>query len=83
MFKSGYLPKALGVLMQVAGVRYLVNSFALLLAPSFAQAIFPGILVPAFIGEASVCLWLVMKGVDVPRFEQRVKSWQHPMTANR
>ena len=74
MYKSDYLPKALGVLMQIAGLSYLVNSFALLLAPAFAQSIFPGVLVPAFIGELSVCLWLIAKGVDVPQWEQRVLS---------
>lgn len=73
-FKSGYFPKALGVLLQIAGVRYLVNSFALVLAPAFAQSIFPGVLIPAFIGELSVCLWLIAKGVNLPQWEQRVKS---------
>src|SRR5437870_13178341 len=33
IFRSGYLPKALGVLMQIAGLSYLTNSFALILAP--------------------------------------------------
>ena len=73
IFRSGYLPKALGVLMQVAGVSYLVNSFVLLLAPSFAPSIFPAILVPAFIGEMSLCLWLLAKGVNLPQWQQRVK----------
>src|SRR5712691_8076103 len=63
IFKSGYLPKAVGVLMLIAGVCYLTNSFALLLAPDFANRLFPAILVPAFIGETSFCLWLLVKGV--------------------
>src|SRR2546427_4717445 len=46
IFRSGYLPKALGVLMQIAGLSYLTNSFALLLAPNFANRLFPAILVP-------------------------------------
>jgi Domain of unknown function (DUF4386) len=68
MFRSGYFPKALGVLMFVAGLSYLTNSFALLLTPSIAASIFPGVLVPAFVGELSFCLWLIVKGVDL---EQR------------
>src|SRR5205814_1011991 len=59
IFKSDYLPKAIGVLMQIAGLSYLINSFALLLAPRLADQLFPAILVPAFIGEASFCLWLL------------------------
>ena len=71
MFKSGYLPKALGVLLQVAGFSYLANSGAMLLAPGLAQAIFPAVLVPAFVGELAVCLWLVFRGVDAQRWAQR------------
>ena len=33
IFKSGFLPRAIGVLMQIAGLCYLTNSFALILAP--------------------------------------------------
>jgi len=71
IFRSGYLPKAVGVLMQIAGLCYLTNSFALILAPSFADRIVPAILVPAFIGEASLCLWLLVKGVNVEEWNRR------------
>jgi hypothetical protein len=50
IFKSGYLPKAVGVRMQIAGLSYLTNSFALVLAPVLANRLFPAILVPAFVG---------------------------------
>ena len=69
IFRSGYLPKALGVLMQIAGLSYLTNSFALLLAPDIASRLFPAILIPAFIGEASLCLWLLVKGVNVEKWQ--------------
>src|SRR5438094_3425477 len=73
IFKSGYLPKAVGVLMQIAGVCYLTNSFALILAPAVANRLFPAILVPAFIGEASLCLWLLVKGVKVGKWEEKAR----------
>src|SRR2546425_12342976 len=41
LFRSGYFPKTLGVLMTIAGLSYLTNSFTLLLAPTFAAMIFP------------------------------------------
>jgi|SRR5271154_4641464 len=72
--KSGYLPKILGVLMQIAGVCYLINSFALLLAPKVANVLFPAILLPAFVGELSLCLWLLVKGVNVPRWEEKSRA---------
>jgi len=66
--KSGYLPKVLGMLIQVAGVGYLTNTLALYLAPNFQARVFPAILVPAFVAEASLCLWLLFKGVNVEKW---------------
>ncbi|WP_416758125.1 DUF4386 domain-containing protein [Roseateles sp. So40a] len=60
--KSGVLPRALGWCLGVAGVAYLVNSFALLLAPKLAQMLFPAVLLPALFGELAVALWLTFKG---------------------
>jgi Domain of unknown function (DUF4386) len=71
IFKSGYLPGILGVLIQIAGLCYLTNSFAMILAPAFANLIFPIILVPAFIGELSICLWLLVKGVNVAKWKEQ------------
>lgn len=79
IFKSGYLPKTVGVLMQIAGVCYLTNSFALILSPAFADKLFPAILVPAFIGELSLCLWLLVKGVNVEKWEARVGAQRSSM----
>lgn len=62
--QSGYFPRVIGRLMQIAGVCYLVNSFALILSPPLASLLFPAILMPALIGESSFCLWLLIKGVE-------------------
>lgn len=69
--KSGFLPPLIGGLLQIAGVCYLVNSVALLLAPGIASVLFPAILVPCFIAELSFALWLLIKGVDVAAWRQR------------
>jgi len=76
IFRSGFLPKTLCVLMQIAGLSYLTNSFALLLAPAFATKLLPWILLPAFIAESSLCLWLLVKGVDVPRWQEAAGAWR-------
>lgn len=68
IFKSGYFPRILGLLMALAGLSYLVNSFALLLAPGLASALFPAILVPAFVGELCFALWLTFKGVSLAQW---------------
>ncbi len=72
IFKSGYLPKVLGVMIQIAGVCYLINSFALILSPSLSNLLFPLILVPPFFGELSMCLWLLIKGVNLTKWKERM-----------
>jgi hypothetical protein len=69
--RSGFLPRFLGILIVIAGLSYLTNSFALLLAPTFSASIQPGILFPAFVGELSLCLWLIVKGVNTAQWDQR------------
>src|SRR5262249_42848677 len=71
IYKSRFLPRFLGVLMPIAGVCYLVNSFALLLSPTLANRLFPAILLPALLAELSLALWLLVKGVDVPEWKAR------------
>ena len=48
-----------------------VAAGALILAPAFADRLFPAILIPSFIGETSLCLWLMVKGVDVGKWRAR------------
>ena len=72
IFRSEYFPKVLGLLLLAAGLSYLINSFALLLVPSFAALIFPGVLLPAFVGELLLSLWLIVKGVNIKQWRERV-----------
>jgi hypothetical protein len=76
IFRSGYLPRFVGMLMQLAGLSYLIACFAALFAPTFADLISPAILLPPFIGESSFCLWLLVKGVNVAKWKERM-SLQH------
>jgi hypothetical protein len=78
VFKSRYLPRTIGILYQIAGVAYLANGFALILAPRIAGHMFTLIVVPAFVGEASFCLWLLIKGVDVPKWQARAGAKREP-----
>lgn len=68
--RSGYFPKAVGVLYQLAGLAYLTNSFVLILAPQLAGRAFALIAGPAFIGEATFCLWLLIKGLNVEKWNE-------------
>ncbi|HKI86812.1 MAG TPA: DUF4386 domain-containing protein [Thermoanaerobaculia bacterium] len=81
IYGSTFLPRTLGVLIAIAGLCYLTNSFALFLAPAFAARIFPAILAPAFIGEASLCLWLLVRGVDQEKWKTVNRALLSPRTA--
>ena len=74
IFKSGYFPKAIGILYMIPGLSYLTSSFALILAPSFAHQYYFVIAGPALIGEASLCLWLLVKGVNVQGWNKRAST---------
>ena len=71
IFQSGYLPRTIGALMVVAGPCYLFSSFAHFLTPGFAATLFPALFVPIFVAELSLALWLLVKGVDAAKWEER------------
>ena len=66
--RSRFLPRVIGLLLMLGGTGYLVNSFALFLAPTLAALLFPWVLLPSLIAELSTALWLLFKGVDERRW---------------
>lgn len=71
---SGYFPPILGVLLVAAGLSYLANSVALILAPNLAAILFPWVLVPALVGELALALWFVIRGVNIDAWAKRTGS---------
>jgi len=69
-FKSGYIPRILGVLLIIAGFGYLIDSFAVFLLPNFYATISQFILFTTY-GELLFPLWLLIKGVNVEQWEKR------------
>ena len=76
ILRSGYFPRLIGLLMQLAGACYLVASLSALLAPGLANALTPWILLPVLVGEATFCLWLLIKGVNVLKWKERASVSQ-------
>ena len=72
IFRSGYLPKFLGVLLALAGLGFVTNNFALVLAPAYASSI---LLLPMFLAAVSLTVWFLVKGVDVPKWEEKASAW--------
>lgn len=67
IYKSGYLPKFLGVLLMIGCVGYLIDSLAVFLLPGVQV----DVAILTFWGEVLFPLWLVIKGVDVEQYEKR------------
>jgi hypothetical protein len=65
VFKSGFLPKFVGVLLVIAGLGYVVQSFAAFLSYNINIILFTGL------GELIFLLWLLIKGVNVEQWKKR------------
>ena len=71
IFRSGYLPKLLGVLMEIGGIGFVVRNFLLILAPAYASDV---LLMLMFPGGLTMTVWLLVKGVDVPKWNAKVQA---------
>ncbi len=65
VFKSGYIPRILGVLLIIAGLGYLIDSFAIFLLPNYDAAV--GLV--TFVGELIFMLWLLIRGARIPEMK--------------
>jgi Domain of unknown function (DUF4386) len=71
IWNSGYLPKFLGVLMAIGGIGFVVRNFLLILAPAYASDVFLMLMFP---GGLAMTVWLLVKGVDVAKWNARVNA---------
>jgi hypothetical protein len=67
IFRSGYLPSVLGLLMLIAGAGFVADTLALVLAPSYASGY---LLMPLGIAGPALMLWLMVKGVDESQWNE-------------
>jgi hypothetical protein len=65
IFRSTFLPRILGVLMMFAGLGWLI-----FLTP-LANHLSTYLKVLGFLAELSLCLWLLVMGVNVQRWKEQ------------
>ena len=70
ILKTNYIPRIFGLLYALAGVCYMLNSFIMFLSRGFDNPLFPYILFPAFAGELSVALYLLLRGIRLPERDE-------------
>jgi hypothetical protein len=68
VYRSGFLPRFLGVWLIVNGLGYLVMSLSGLLFPQYEELI-SNIAFPALLGEMAFMLWLLIRGVNFQRWK--------------
>ncbi|OCA78586.1 hypothetical protein BBH99_21215, partial [Chryseobacterium contaminans] len=64
VYKSGFLPKILGIFLMLGCLGYVLNVLGRIVIPEFSSYPISGyITLPASIGEIGICIWLLMVGV--------------------
>lgn len=71
ILRSGYLPKLLGVLMAIGGGGFVLRNFILIFAPAYASDLLLALMFP---GGLILTVWLLVKGVDVRKWNEKVKA---------
>jgi hypothetical protein len=69
IFRSTFLPRILSALTAIAGLCWLT-----FLSPTLTNYLSPYILASAFLVEGSVFLWLLVMGLNTPKWEEKARG---------
>lgn len=69
IFRSTFLPRILAALMAFAGLGWLT-----FLSPPLAKYLSPYNMFPGVLGEGSLTLWLLVRGVNVERWKEQASA---------
>ena len=67
VYRSGFLPRILGILLIIGCFGYLIDFFIFFLFPNFDVEVSP----ITSVGEILIALWLLIRGVNVEQWEKR------------
>ena len=74
VLNSTFLPRAIGVLLAIDALNYLAGGFTGILAPGVAAHMVPWNGLPTILAEGSLCLWLLVAGVDAGRWKEQARA---------
>jgi hypothetical protein len=77
IFRSGFLPRILGILLALSGLCYFTHGMLTFLAPSLDAKLYPYILYPCLPGEGLTSLWFAIMGLNVAKW----KAWREQQPA--
>ena len=69
---SRFIPRAIGLVLLLGGAAFLITSFTGFLSPTLDARLAPLLLPIVIIGEGSLALWLLLRGVNVDRWRAMV-----------
>jgi hypothetical protein len=68
ILRSTFLPRIIGGVLIAGGASYIISSFASFVAPAVGDRLTPLVIPIAILGEGSLTLWLLFKGVNAARY---------------
>ena len=69
VYRSKFIPKILGVFLILNGIAYIIPSFTTLLLPNYSTIVSQFAIPFWILGEISIMLWLLIKGVKTQQLE--------------
>ena len=67
IYRSGYLPRTLGILFVIGGVAFIIDNVAIVLAPAYSSQLLLMLMAPAGI---AMMLWLLVRGVNAEAWQR-------------
>jgi hypothetical protein len=67
--RTVFLPRLLGTALAVGGVVYIMNSLTIFIAPDIAHRLSFYPILPGFLAETTLCIWLLIYGTGYRRAE--------------
>lgn len=77
IFRSGFLPRTLGILLGISGFLYLSDPLLSFGAPTIGALVFPNGLALCLPGEFLIALWMAAVGLNVAKWQ----AWRDPPEA--
>jgi hypothetical protein len=74
VYRSGFLPRVLGILLIIGSIGYLAQSYGHLVVPRYDEILSTVVIVLSIPGELALTVWFLWKGVDVDRWEARARE---------
>lgn len=71
IFRSTFLPRALGLLLVVEGLCWMT-----FLSPTFGRTVLPVTFITIVLAELPLMLWLLVRGVDVRKWQEKASVLQ-------